>query len=93
MLRQFVVVVSLACGALAVHAGATRNVTLDVKGMDCAACPVTVKVVLKRLPGVDDVKMDDKSHTAVVKFDPEKVSPELLAQAVTDAGYPASFRK
>jgi copper chaperone CopZ len=26
-----------------------------VKGMDCAACPITVKTVLKRQPGMSDV--------------------------------------
>jgi len=93
MIKQFLGAVAIACAAFAAHAGATGHATLDVKGMDCASCPVTVKVVLKRLPGVDDVKMDAQRHTADIKFDPAKVSPELLAKAVTEAGYPASLRK
>ena len=93
VVKQFLGAVAIACSALSAHAGETRKVTLDVEGMDCAACPVTVRVVLKRLPGVDEVKMDPQSHTADVKFDPAKVSPELLARAVTEAGYPAKFRK
>ena len=93
MVKQFLGAVAIACGAFSAHAGETRMVTLDRQGMDCAACPVTVKVVLKRLPGVDEVKMDARGHTADVKFDPAKVSAESLAKAVTEAGYPARFRK
>ncbi len=49
--------------------------------------------MLKKQPGVDDVKMDAEKHTAEVKFDPAKVSPTQLAKAVTEAGYPAFARK
>jgi len=37
--------------------------------------------VLKKLPGVEDVKMDAAANTAQVSFDPTKVSPEQLAKA------------
>ncbi len=78
---------------LAADASEAQKVTLDVKGMHCASCPLTVKVVLKKQPGVDDVKMDSEKHTAEVSFDPSKVSPERLAQVVTEAGYPATPRR
>lgn len=32
--------------------GNLKQVTLKVEGMTCATCPVMVKAVLKRLPGV-----------------------------------------
>lgn len=79
--------------AFAAHAGATESVTLDIKGMDCASCPITVKTVLKKQPGVSDVKVDFKKATAAVAFDPAKVSPDRLAQVVTEAGYPSTARK
>lgn len=74
-------------------AGETQKATLDVKGMDCAACPVTVKVVLGKQAGVADVKMDARQNTAVVTFDPTKVSAEALAKVVTDTGYPTTVRR
>lgn len=74
-------------------AGAAQKATLGVKGMTCATCPVTVKVVLKKQPGVEDVKMDGEKHTAEVKFDPARVSRDQLAKAVTEAGFPARGRK
>lgn len=79
--------------ALGTHASESRQATLDIKGMDCAACPVTVKVVLTRQPGVADVKVDAKQSTAVVTFDPAKVSADRLAKVVTETGYPATLRR
>jgi periplasmic mercuric ion binding protein len=52
-----------------------------------------VKTVLKRQPGVSDVKVDAVQHTASVTFDPARVSAEKLASAVTEAGYPTTPRK
>ena len=93
MLKRVLAVFALGGIALFADANEAQKVTLDVKGMTCAACPVTVKVVLKKQPGVDDVKMDAEKHTAEVRFDPAKVSPDQLAKAVTEAGYPTSARK
>jgi mercuric ion binding protein len=61
--------------------------------MNCAACPITVKTVLRKQPGVEDVKVDAQKHTAEVKFDSATVSAEKLAQVVTEAGYPTTARK
>ncbi len=93
MISRFVAMLALAGSALAANAGEAQKVTLDVKGMTCSTCPITVKVVLKKQPGVDEVRMDAQQQTAEVKFDPAKVSPTQLAQAVTEAGFPASPRK
>ena len=79
--------------ALTAQAGTSESVTLDIKGMDCAACPVTVKTVLKKQPGVADVKVDFKGATATILFDPAKVSREKLAQVVTESGFPSKARK
>jgi mercuric ion binding protein len=70
-----------------------RSVTLDVKGMHCGTCPLTVKLILLKQPGVSEVKMDADKKSATVKFEVAKSTPESLAQAVTQAGYPAAPRK
>ena len=71
----------------------STTVTLDVKGMTCATCPLTVKQVLKKQPGVSEAGVDFKTHTALVRFDPEKVQPEQLANAVSAIGFPATVKK
>ena len=93
MLNRLAALVVASLAALSANAQASRTVTLDVKGMDCATCPLTVKAVLKKQPGVDDVKVDWKKATAQVVFEPAKVTPERLARAVTEAGFATSPRK
>jgi len=74
-------------------ASLTQQVVLDVKGMDCAACPITVKALLRKQPGVEDVRGDLQKQIAEVRFDAAKVTPGKLAAAVSEAGFPASPRK
>lgn len=59
-------------------------------GMNCVLCPATVKKALQRVPGYVDAKVDLDTRRAVVMYDVAKASPQSLARAVTDAGYPAS---
>lgn len=80
------------CSTLAV-AGDLQSVTLDVKGMTCASCPITVKQVFEKVSGVADVSVDLNAKTASVKFDPDRTKPELMAKAVTNFGFPTSVKK
>ena len=79
--------------AFTAHAGEPKRVVLDVPGMNCPLCPISVKKALERVPGVLQAKADFSSRTAEVRYDPDRASPEALAKAVTNAGYPASIRK
>lgn len=79
--------------ALTAHAGEPKRVVLDVPGMNCSLCPISVKKALERVPGVLDAKADLATKSAEAIFDPDRASPEALAKAVTNAGYPASIRK
>jgi mercuric ion binding protein len=74
-------------------AGDLRTATLDVSGMTCASCPLTVKQVLKKQPGVSEASVDYKTHTAQVTFDRDKVQLEQLAKAVTENGFPTKVKK
>jgi copper chaperone CopZ len=44
------------------------------------------------LPGVSDVKVNDKSGIAEVNYDPNKTSADELAKAVTTVGYPTTVK-
>ena len=79
--------------ASSAFAGKTSTATLDISNMTCAACPITVRKALEKVPGVDSAKVDLKTHRAVVAFDPAKTTPELLTKATTDAGYPSSVKQ
>ena len=74
-------------------AAETVSATLEVKGMTCASCPLTVKQLLKKQPGVTEASVDYKLQIARIAFDPDKTQPERLAKAVTDIGFPTTVKK
>ena len=91
-MRRLLLAAALALSPLAALAGAPRTVTLDVKNMTCAVCPITVRKALEKAPGVESVKVDFDSKTATVTFDPDKADAAALIKATTEAGYPASVK-
>jgi periplasmic mercuric ion binding protein len=91
-MRRLLLAAALALSPLAALAGAPRTVTLDVKNMTCAVCPITVRKALEKAPGVESVKVDLDAKTATVTFDPDKADVAALIKATTEAGYPASVK-
>lgn len=92
MFRSLMFAVFLALSSVTVAADVNKTVTLDVQGMNCAACPITVKKALKNVPGVSEVKVNYKSGIAEVNYDPNKTSADELAKAVTTVGYPTIIK-
>ncbi len=80
---------SVEASALGAVKADTRTVTFEIENMTCAMCPVTVRTAMKRVDGVRSVDVDFDNKTAVVVFDPDVTTAELIAQASTDVGYPA----
>jgi mercuric ion binding protein len=72
---------------------ASRTVTLDVSGMTCAACPITVKKALEKVPGVTKITVSFEKKQAVVTFDDAKTNTNALVKATTNAGYPSKVEK
>lgn len=68
---------------------ATRTVTLNVPGMTCPACPITVEKALNKVQGVTQVDVSYEKKQAVVTFDDTKTDTKTLVKATTDAGYPS----
>lgn len=66
-----------------------RTVTRGVEHMTCAACPITVRTALSHIAGVSASTVDMKAHTATITFDPTRTTPDALATAVSNAGFPA----
>jgi mercuric ion binding protein len=71
---------------------APKTVTLDVPGMFCATCPITVKKALTKVTGVTEVKVNLERKQAVVTFDDAKTTIVALTKATTDAGYPSTVK-
>src|SRR6266508_2233194 len=72
-----------AAGAVAsepVHA------SLPIEGMSCVTCVGRVEKALAALPGVR-ASVNLSSEQAEIEFDPTRVKPNALAEAVERAGY------
>lgn len=95
LLLAFLILAPLGIGAVspavAAETAATKTVTLAVENMTCAACPITVRKALEKVPGVSKAKVDLDSKTATVTFDPAKAKVEDLTRATTEAGYPSKL--
>lgn len=83
---------ALILAMLAVSAvAATRTVTLSVPGMNCAACPITIKKALGKVEGVTKAEVSLEKRAAVVTFDDSRTTIEALTRATGDAGYTSTF--
>lgn len=69
-----------------------KTVTLAVPGMNCSACPITVKKALVQVSGVSKVDMNLGKRQAAVTFDDARTSVAALTKATTDAGYPSTVK-
>lgn len=70
-------------------AAATSEASFTVTGMTCSSCEVTIKTAVNNVDGVGSVQVDSDAGTAVVTFDPDKVSASDIAKAITATGYNA----
>jgi mercuric ion binding protein len=91
-MRRLLLAAAFALSPLAALAGTPQTVTLNVKNMTCAVCPITVRKALEKVQGVAGVKVDLDAKTATVTFDPGKADAAALMKATAEAGYPASVQ-
>ncbi|MGJ7045558.1 copper ion binding protein [Thermoanaerobacterium thermosulfurigenes] len=66
-----------------------ETVTIDVRGMSCNHCKMTVEKALKGLDGVSKATVDLDKANATVTYDPKKVTIDDMKKAIIDAGYEA----
>lgn len=69
---------------------ASQTVTLDVPGMTCSSCPITVKKALMKVDGVQQTTTNIDKREAVVTFEDTKTSFTKLVAATANAGYPVT---
>ena len=92
--RKNLIATAVAALVLAGPAWASpRTVTLNVSGMTCPACPVTVKKALEKVPGVSKIEVRYEKKQMLVTFDDAKTDTNALVKATTDAGYPSQVEK
>ena len=97
MFKQIVllplIAIALISNSFFAQAVESKTVILDVAGMTCKFCPITIRKALKKVAGVISAKADYDSKTATVTFNPDKTNVEALVKATANAGYPSTLKK
>lgn len=70
----------------------TQTVTLHVESMTCASCVGRVDKALAAASGVLDVNVNLATETAAITYLEGQISPSVLLQAASEAGYPARLK-
>ena len=89
-MKKLLFAVAVGLAAAQVFAAA-RTIQLNVDGMDCAACPITVRKALERIEGVNVTATDLKAATIEVRITNDAVSDAQILKATADAGYPSTL--
>lgn len=65
-------------------------VEVPVKGMTCAGCTAAIRMAVKRLDGVSDVRADHEKGLVTVTYIEGKVTIDRIVEAINRTGYKAS---
>ena len=60
---------------------------INVVGMHCATCAITIEKALKKDSGVRDVKVNFGTDQAFIQYDPKKTDLSELHRIIEEAGY------
>lgn len=82
-------VAALLCAGASPSFAAMREVTLTVPTMDCATCPVTIRVALLKVPGVTRAVVSYRHRSARVTYDDARTDVAALRRATDGVGYPS----
>ena len=67
--------------------------TFEVNGMTCGGCSSGLRLQVKKLEGVEDVKVSHEDSFASVTYDPDKVSPKDILKAIEKMGFEGKLQK
>ena len=71
-------------GASAAAAERVAVTTFHIEGMTCGSCATAVKHVFEKVEGVKNARVSYEQKTAVVTYDPAKVTAKTLSRTVSE---------
>eukprot|EP01116_Phalansterium_solitarium_P018024 TRINITY_DN460_c0_g2_i2.p1 TRINITY_DN460_c0_g2~~TRINITY_DN460_c0_g2_i2.p1 ORF type:complete len:1050 (-),score=297.57 TRINITY_DN460_c0_g2_i2:237-3386(-) len=66
-----------------------RNASFRVDGMTCASCVAVIENYVSSLDGIKSVSVSLLASKAEVAFDPARIQPQAIKEAIEDVGYTA----
>ncbi len=70
-----------------VRGNGLTKLQMRLGGMHCSLCVESIRKTLMRLEGVQEVQVSIAHHETLVTYDPQRVNPEAIEQALEDIGY------
>lgn len=67
------------------------SIQLDIQGMTCASCVVTIEKYIGSLDGVKNISVNLTTEKALVEFSSDIIGTRDLVEAVSDIGFTASI--
>ena len=67
----------------------TKEVSIPISGMTCAACAKAVERAVGKLAGVESAVVNFATEKAVIKYNPKQVRLSEIKQTISKAGYKA----
>ncbi|WP_010096260.1 copper chaperone CopZ [Ornithinibacillus scapharcae] len=61
--------------------------TINVQGMTCGHCKMSVEGALKKLDGVSAAEVNLEAGSVKVMFDDSKVNVDTMKEAIEEQGY------
>lgn len=72
------------------HAGSKETIALNVKGMTCNHCVMSIKKGLGELNGVKNVEVNLKEGKVSVEYNSKDTNVEAIKRTIDDIGYEVS---
>ncbi len=70
-----------------------KTVEYNVTGMTCGGCASSVRRVVSRNKGVDDVIVENMENRVVVTYDENLVNDELIMSQINRLGFKAEVKQ
>lgn len=66
-----------------------ERLRIPIEGMTCSSCVGRITGAVRKLHGVESVRVDLASDSATVAFERAQISPAAIGEAIERAGYVA----
>lgn len=64
-----------------------EKIVIEVTGMTCSACELHIENDVKKLSGITTVKASYEKKNVTISYEPTKIDPEKIKQAINATGY------
>jgi Cu+-exporting ATPase len=72
---------------------AETTVTFKLRGMTCTMCALAIEKQLSNQEGVTSANVNFALGNATVTYDPKRIAPKQLVEAIRDVGYDVDIER